>query len=108
MYNRTQLTRNMASVTLQSATEGQEAKPELRRRKGTCCAQTQAGRQEDYMRNYRLARALARGAVVSAVAVSMMGTSVLGQSVDLSKWSPEYVRSIAGTEEFDTAEACGA
>ena len=27
--------------------------------------------------------------------------------VDLSKWSPEYVRSIAGTEEFDTAEECG-
>ena len=25
--------------------------------------------------------------------------------VDLSKWSPEYVRSIAGTEEFDTAAA---
>ena len=26
--------------------------------------------------------------------------------VDLSKWSPEYVRSIAGTEEFDTAADC--
>ena len=33
----------------------------------------------------------------------------LGQSPpsDLSKWSPDYVRSIAGTAEFDTiAEAC--
>ena len=27
--------------------------------------------------------------------------------VDLSKWSPEYVRSIAGTEDFDTAAECG-
>ena len=27
--------------------------------------------------------------------------------VDLSKWSPEYVRSIAGTKDFDTAADCG-
>ncbi len=27
--------------------------------------------------------------------------------VDLSKWSPEYVRSIAGTQDFDTAGDCG-
>lgn len=26
--------------------------------------------------------------------------------IDVSKWSPEYVRSIAGTEEFDTAAHC--
>ena len=26
--------------------------------------------------------------------------------IDLSKWSPEYVKSIAGTEEFDTAAEC--
>ncbi|MBE0582037.1 ABC transporter substrate-binding protein [Devosia sp.] len=60
------------------------------------------------MRNYGFGRALARGMAVSTLMVSMMSTSVLGQSVDLSKWSPEYVRSIAGTEEFDTAELCGA
>ena len=28
------------------------------------------------------------------------------QSVDLSKWSPEYIRSIAGTETVDTAADC--
>ena len=60
------------------------------------------------MRNYGFGRALARGMAVSTLMVSMMSTSVLGQSVDLSKWSPEYVRSIAGTEEYDTAELCGA
>ena len=60
------------------------------------------------MRNYRLGRALAHGAIVSAVTASMLTTSVLAQAVDLSQWSPEYVRSIAGTEEYDTAEQCGA
>ena len=60
------------------------------------------------MSNYPLGRALARGAFVSALAISMMSTSVFGQSVDLSKWSPEYVRSIAGTETYNTAEQCGA
>ena len=29
-----------------------------------------------------------------------------GPSVDLSKWSPEYIRSIAGTAEYDTAAEC--
>ena len=33
-------------------------------------------------------------------------TASYAQSVDLSKWSPEYIRSIAGTEEFDTAAHC--
>ena len=37
---------------------------------------------------------------------SLMSTTVQAQSVDLSKWSPEYVRSIAGTEEVDTAAEC--
>ncbi len=35
-----------------------------------------------------------------------MSTSSFGQSVDVSKWSPEYVRSIAGTEDFDTVGHC--
>jgi multiple sugar transport system substrate-binding protein len=50
------------------------------------------------------------GALVRGVAAAaLMSTSVLSAPpVDLSQWSPEYVRSIAGTEEFDTAEACGA
>ena len=60
------------------------------------------------MWTYQKGRALARGAIVSALAVSMLNTSVLAQSVDLSQWSPEYVRSIAGTEEYNTAEQCGA
>ncbi|RYE37376.1 MAG: sugar ABC transporter substrate-binding protein, partial [Hyphomicrobiales bacterium] len=60
------------------------------------------------MNIYGFGRALAHGVIVSALAASMMSTSALGQSVDISKWSPEYVRSIAGTEEFDTAAECGA
>ncbi|MCC0014650.1 MAG: extracellular solute-binding protein [Rhodobiaceae bacterium] len=28
------------------------------------------------------------------------------EPVDISQWSPEYIRSIAGTETFDTAEQC--
>ncbi len=42
------------------------------------------------------------------MAVSLTATTALAEPpVDLNKWSPEYVRSIAGTQEFDTAEACG-
>ncbi len=58
------------------------------------------------MTRLNLGRALAHGAVVSALTVSLMTSSVLGQSIDLSQWSPEYVRSIAGTEEFDTVGHC--
>ncbi len=48
-----------------------------------------------------------RGAAVCALTASLTATPVLAEPpVDLSQWSPEYVRSIAGTEEFDTAEAC--
>ena len=50
------------------------------------------------MTSLKLGRAVARGAIASALAVSMMGSTVLAAGVDLSKWSPEYVRSIAGTE----------
>ena len=38
---------------------------------------------------------------------SLMTTSALAQSVDLSQWSPEYIRSIAGTASYDTAADCG-
>src|SRR5688572_4882706 len=58
------------------------------------------------MTSLKLGRAVARGTVVSALTVSLLTSSVLAQSVDLSKWSPEYVRSIAGTEEFDTVGHC--
>jgi multiple sugar transport system substrate-binding protein len=58
------------------------------------------------MTRLKLGRAVAHGALVSTLAVSLMTSSVLGQSVDVSKWSPEYVRSIAGTETFDTVGHC--
>ena len=58
------------------------------------------------MMRLKLGRAIVRGAVVSTMAMSLMTSSVLAQSLDLSKWSPEYVRSIAGTEEFDTVGHC--
>jgi multiple sugar transport system substrate-binding protein len=58
------------------------------------------------MTSLKLGRAVARGAVASMLAVSMMGSTVLAAGVDLSKWSPEYVRSIAGTETYDTVAHC--
>lgn len=56
--------------------------------------------------------ATVRTAAKIAIAALMTTTWVMGtaatyaQSVDLSKWSPEYIRSIAGTEEVDTAGDC--
>jgi len=52
----------------------------------------------------RVARVLA---ALSAASLMMSTSMSLAQSVDLSKWSPEYVKSIAGTETFDTAGTCG-
>ena len=43
---------------------------------------------------------------LTAASMVLSTTSAYAQSVDLSKWSPEYIRSIAGTEEVDTAGAC--
>ncbi|MEQ1901170.1 MAG: sugar ABC transporter substrate-binding protein [Devosia sp.] len=59
------------------------------------------------MTSSKLGRAIARGVAVSAMATSLLSTTALAEPpVDLSKWSPEYVRSIAGTEKFDTAQGC--
>jgi multiple sugar transport system substrate-binding protein len=51
-------------------------------------------------------RQMLRCSVALGLTASLMPTTVHAQSVDLSKWSPEYVRSIAGTEEVDTAGDC--
>jgi multiple sugar transport system substrate-binding protein len=58
------------------------------------------------MTSLKLGAAAMRAATVSTLAVSLTLSPVLAQSVDLSKWSPEYVREIAGTEEFDTVGHC--
>jgi multiple sugar transport system substrate-binding protein len=42
----------------------------------------------------------------TGLSVVLLSTTAMAQSIDLSKWSPEYVRSIAGTEEFDTVAHC--
>jgi len=56
----------------------------------------------------KLGGALMRGAVVSTMLTSLVAApAIAAPPVDLSKWSPEYVRSIAGTETFDTAAECG-
>lgn len=47
-------------------------------------------------------------AAVAAASILISSSASFAQSVDLSKWSPEYVRSIAGTAEFDTAKDCSA
>jgi multiple sugar transport system substrate-binding protein len=44
--------------------------------------------------------------VAVSVAAPLLNTTALAQSVDLTQWSPEYVRSIAGTAEFDAAAHC--
>lgn len=49
----------------------------------------------------------AKVAVAALLSTTMVGTG-FAQSVDLSKWSPEYVKSIAGTKQFDAAKDCGA
>lgn len=60
------------------------------------------------MTSSKLGRVLWRGAVAAALTTSLTVQPLLAQSVDVSQWSPEYVRSIAGTEEFDTVGHCNA
>ena len=48
------------------------------------------------------------GIAAGSVLGPLGGTAAFAQSVDLSQWSPDYVRSIAGTETYDTASDCGA
>ena len=55
-----------------------------------------------------VARQVVKFTVATTLAASLMGGTVLAQTVDLSQWSPEYVRSIAGTKQFDTAKDCDA
>jgi len=45
---------------------------------------------------------------VAVLTTASLMTSTYAQSVDLSKWSPDYIRSIAGTQEVDTAATCAA
>ena len=47
-------------------------------------------------------------ALAGLTTASLMSTTVYAQSVDLSQWSPEYIKSIAGTATYDTAADCGA
>jgi multiple sugar transport system substrate-binding protein len=53
-------------------------------------------------------RRFATGAVALSVTASLLLTTAYAQSVDVSQWSPEYVREIAGTATYDTAADCGA
>ena len=53
-------------------------------------------------------RRAAKFTVAATLAASLMSGTVFAQSVDLSQWSPEYVKSIAGTKTFDAAAECGA
>ena len=59
------------------------------------------------MTSLKLGHAVGRGIAASVLALSLLSSTALAEPpVDITKWSPEYVRSIAGTEKFDTAEAC--
>ena len=59
------------------------------------------------MSEHGIGRALLRGVLSAALATSLMASTALAAGIDISKWSPEYVRSIAGTQDFDTAADCG-
>jgi multiple sugar transport system substrate-binding protein len=58
------------------------------------------------MMSFERARRRGRAVAATGLAVALLSTTAFAQSVDLSQWSPEYVRSIAGTEEFDTVGHC--
>ncbi|HHY50238.1 MAG TPA: sugar ABC transporter substrate-binding protein [Alphaproteobacteria bacterium] len=58
------------------------------------------------MTKFTRARSLARALLATGLAASLMTSTVVAQSLDLSQWSPEYVRSIAGTQEYDTVGHC--
>ncbi len=45
-------------------------------------------------------------AALSAASMLLSATASFAQSVDLSQWSPEYIKSIAGTSEVDTSGHC--
>lgn len=45
-------------------------------------------------------------AVAAAAGLALTPLAATAQNVDLSQWSPEYIRSIAGTATFDTAADC--
>ncbi len=49
--------------------------------------------------------AAVRTAVMTGIAISP-SAAIAQEAIDLSKWSPEYVRAIAGTAKFDTAAEC--
>lgn len=52
-------------------------------------------------------RRLLQVATGSSLAVAqILSSAAWAADVDLSKWSPEYVKSIAGTAEFDTVKHC--
>src|ERR1041384_4329828 len=51
--------------------------------------------------------AILRGTIAFASIASLISAPALAHPpVDLSKWSPDYVRSVAGTKDFDTAADC--
>ena len=54
---------------------------------------------------YSAFRRFLAASVALSIAASFSAPAY-AQSVDLSKWSPDYVKSIAGTEEVDTAAEC--
>ena len=61
-----------------------------------------------FSRTIRRRSLLTYTAAAALVAGGVFGPlGAFAAEVDLSKWSPEYVRSIAGTEEVDTAGECG-
>ena len=45
-------------------------------------------------------------AALLSTSLTAATSAAYAQTIDVSKWSPDYVRSIAGTQEFDTAKDC--
>src|SRR5690606_17062396 len=108
MYNPIGLTRNPASANLhvvECSTQRAEKAQRLRERQ-TPPGGAKGENRRTSMKGFVRARSLGRTMLAGGLAAALMSSTVLAQSVDLSKWSPEYVRSIAGTEEFDTVGHC--
>jgi multiple sugar transport system substrate-binding protein len=109
------LTRNPPSATLLVAEGIQNSRQGIRLTAIAVCDDPLETRSRetgrDLMTSLKSTRGRARAinfAVALTSATALLSATAFAQGVDLSKWSPEYVRSIAGTADFDWVEHCNA
>ncbi len=66
----------------------------------------QTPRQPSAARHWHRTRAARSVAALAAAGLAFGAPVAFAQSVDIAQWSPEYIKSIAGTETVDTAGDC--